>query len=392
MALIRNDPAGAKEISRPHCARLAGLGWLHFLNDGAANYLPGVLPAVLISLHLEPGVAGTVMAALLIGQAFQALTGWFADQVGGRLFIVAGVAGSSIAGALIGFADTLWALIPVLVVIGISNALFHPQALAGARVLSRDRVGFGMSLFLVGGEIGRGLWPLLASLVVSAWGLQMLWVLAVPALVSLPLLWTSLPRQPRRHPDAAAIAIAWRRHLAPAAALVSFSSLRALMIFGVVTYLPVLWHQQGHSLVESSSLITVLLVVGVGGNLAGGHLSDRFGRIRVIFVSIVLTTLLMALFMSLAGGAVQWLVLSLLGICLFATLPIGMLIGQDIFPENRSLGSGIALGLSNGLAAVALIPLDLIVTHSGLESVLWALVGVGCAATLASLLLPRDVT
>lgn len=390
MALIRDDPAGAKKISRPHYARLAGLGWLHFLNDGAANYLPGVLPAVLISLHLEPGVAGTVMAALLIGQAFQALTGWFADQVGGRLFIVAGVAGSSIAGALIGFADTVWTLIPVLVVIGISNALFHPQALAGARVLSRDRVGFGMSLFLVGGEIGRGLWPLFASLVVSAWGLQMLWVLALPALVSVPLLWSSLPLQPRRHPDAAAIV--WRRHLAPAAALVSFSSLRALMIFGVITYLPVLWHQQGHSLVESSSLITVLLVVGVAGNLAGGHLSDRFGRKRVIFVSIVLTTLLMALFMSLAGGAVQWLVLSLLGICLFATLPIGTLIGQDIFPENRSLGSGIALGLSNGLAAIALILMDVIATRSGLESVLWTLVGVGCAASLASLLLPRDVT
>lgn len=387
MSTIRIEAGDTGTAARPLYARLGGLSWLHFLNDGAANYLPGVLPAVLINLHLRPSLAGTVMAALLIGQAFQALTGWFADHIGGRLFIIAGVLGSSIAGALIGFSDTLWMLIPVLIVIGLTNALFHPQALAGARTLSRGRVGLGMSLFLVGGEVGRGLWPLFASLVVSAWGLHYLWLLALPALLSVALLWPSLPVQPKRHPDAAPIA--WRRHLGPATALVAFSSLRALMIFGVVTYLPVLWHQRGHSLVESSALITVLLVVGVVGNVAGGHLSDVFGRKRVIFVAIVLSTIFMALFMSLGGGALQWLLLGLLGISLFATLPISMLIGQDIFRENRSLGSGIALGLSNGLGAAALILLDVVATDFGLVTVLWALVGVGMAASLISLVLPR---
>ena len=151
---------------RPHYSRLLGLSWLHFLNDGSANYLPGVLPAVLLALHQNTAMAGTVMSALLIGQALQVVSGWFADYIGGRLFILAGVLGSNIAAMMIGLAPSMWALIPALVLIGVSNALFHPQALAGARRLSGQRLGLGMSLFLVGGELGRGIWPLVASLVV----------------------------------------------------------------------------------------------------------------------------------------------------------------------------------------------------------------------------------
>ena len=48
----------------PAYGRLLGLGWAHFLNDGAANYLPGVLPAVLVSMGLSVSLAGTLMAAL----------------------------------------------------------------------------------------------------------------------------------------------------------------------------------------------------------------------------------------------------------------------------------------------------------------------------------------
>lgn len=48
--------------------RLGSLSWLHFLNDGSANYLPGILPVVLITLHVSVSLAGTVMSALLIGQ------------------------------------------------------------------------------------------------------------------------------------------------------------------------------------------------------------------------------------------------------------------------------------------------------------------------------------
>ncbi len=372
-------------IEQPQYVRLTGLSWLHFLNDGSANYLPGVLPAVLLALHQSTAIAGTVMSALLIGQALQVVSGWFADYLGGRLFIVAGVLGTNVAAAAIGLAPSIGVLMPALVVIGMSSALFHPQALAGARRLSGTRHGFGMSLFLVGGELGRGVWPLMASIVVAYWGLQYLWLLALPALISVALLWRRLPRQLPRHPDASPIA--WRRHLGLMSVLVAFSLLRALAVFGVVTYLPVLWHLRGHPLTQGAALLTVMLVVGIIGNVGGGHLADRIGRRPVLFGSSVLGALLLGAFL-LSSGAWQWALLGLLGIALFSTQPLSILIGQDIFPENRSLGSGIGFGLSNGLAVIALAALDLVSSARGPESVLWLLVGTLLLAGIVSLRLP----
>lgn len=374
-------------LNPPQYRRLAALSWLHFLNDGSANYLPGILPAVLLALHQSTALAGSVMSALMIGQAFQVVSGWLADRIGGRVFIVIGVVGSSLSAAMIGLAPSLGMLIPALVVLGLSNSLFHPQALAGAHALSGNRRGFGMSLFLIGGEVGRGLWPLIASVVVALWGLHYLWLLAIPGVFSVLLLWNQLPSQNPRHPDVRPIV--WRRHLAPMSLLVAFSLLRSLAIFGLVTFLPIIWISRGHGLTEGAALITVLLVVGIIGNVGGGHLADHIGRRPVLLGSSLLGALLLLAFMF-TGGLVQWLILGLLGIALFASLPLGILIGQDIFPENRSLGSGIALGFSNGLAAVTLAGLGLVAAQHGPEAVLWVLVGALVLAGLLSLGFPRD--
>lgn len=370
----------------PQYTHLIALSWLHFLNDGSANYLPGVLPAVLLALHKSTALAGTVMSALLIGQALQATSGWLADYLGGRLFIVLGVLGSNAAAAAIGQAPTIGVLIPALVIIGISSALFHPQALVAARRLSGTQHGFGMSLFLVGGELGRGLWPLVASIVVVHWGLHYLWLLALPALISVALLWRRLPRQTPRHPRTSPIA--WRRHLGPMSVLVVFSLLRALAVFGVVTYLPVLWHLRGRPLTQGAALISVMLVVGIIGNISGGHLADRIGRRPVLFASSLLGALFLGTFLQ-SSDDWQWIFLGLLGIALFSTQPLSILIGQDIFPENRALGSGIGLGLSNGLAVIALPALDLVSSSSGPETVLWLLVGALFLASIVSVLLPN---
>lgn len=359
--------------ARPQPNRLAGMSWAHFLNDGAANYLPGVLPAILISLNLSVALAGTIMAALLMGQALQPLVGLLADRVGGRIMVAGGLVGSSLGGALIGFVSDFWSLLAVLALIGIANSFFHPQALAGIRQLGGDRPGMAMSIFLVGGEVGRGAWPAIASWVVVQWGLGYLWVLALPALLTLPLLWQWAPQLPARTLDATPIA--WHQHAGPMARLVAFSALRSLMIFAIVTFVPLMWTQAGGSLTTGASFITVLLLVGVIGNVGGGHLSDKVGRRPLLIAAMSLSTVMLAAFLLTSGGWL-WIVLGILGISLFATLPLGVLIAQDILPENRSLGSGLALGLSNGLAALGIMALGPVAALWGPTAPLWvALIG-----------------
>jgi len=371
---------------RTQPGRLTGMSWAHFLNDGAANYLPGVLPAILVSLNLSVALAGTIMAALLMGQALQPLVGLLADRVGGRAMVALGLAGSSLGGALVGFTSDVWALLGVLVLIGVSNSFFHPQALAGVRRLGGDRPGTAMSIFLVGGEVGRGVWPAIASWVVVQWGLEYLWVLALPALLTLPFLLHWAPRLPPRAGDAAPIQ--WRRHAGPLTRLVAFSTLRSLMIFSVVTFVPLMWTQAGGSLTTGASFITVMLVIGVIGNVGGGHLSDRLGRRPLLLAAMAVSVVMLAAFL-LAEGLWLWIALGVLGICLFSTLPLSILIAQDILPENRSLGSGMALGLSNGLAALGVMVLGPVAAEWGATAPLWVALAGGIVTVPLALGLPE---
>jgi FSR family fosmidomycin resistance protein-like MFS transporter len=365
--------------------RLSVMSWAHFLNDGVSNYLPGILPALLVELRLPVAMAGTIMAALLIGQALQPVYGWFADRIGGRGFVLLGVGGTAVGGALIGLAPNAWVLVGLLGWIGLTNSMFHPQALAAVRRLGAEREGLFMSAFLVGGEFGRGIWPVVGSLVAVKFGLHALWVLAVPALVTLPLIhyWAPVqPRRPRHLP-----AVDWRRHLPGLSKLVAYSSLRAVLIFSLVTFVPLVWHGRGGSLVSGASLIATLLVAGIVGNVGGGHLADRIGRHRVLLGASALFTLALAVFLVTTGAAL-WFTLALLGVAVFATLPVTILIGQDLLPEDRSLGSGLALGLSNGIGAVVLILLGALADQWGTVNVLWLNVGLGVIATALAVVLP----
>ncbi|WP_163144671.1 MFS transporter, partial [Arhodomonas sp. KWT] len=163
-----------------------------------------------------------------------------------------------------------------------------------------------------------------------------------------------------------------------------FSALRSLVILSVVTYVPLMWTGAGGSLTTGASFITVMLVIGVIGNVSGGRLSDRVGRRPLLIGAMTVSVAMLAAFL-LADGVWLWIALGVLGICLFATLPLGILIAQDILPENRSLGSGLALGLSNGLAALGVMALGPAAAAWGPAAPLWiALAGGAVTVPLAT--------
>jgi FSR family fosmidomycin resistance protein-like MFS transporter len=362
---------GATRPASSEGRRLLGLSWAHLLNDGAANYLPGVLPAVLVSLHDPVRMAGVLIAALTIGQALQPVTRWLADRVGGRALVVTGLTISSLGGGLFGVAHSTVVLVLLLLAVGVGNALFHPQALAGVRTLVRSRQGLLTSAFLVGGELGRGIWPTAASLVVAHLGLGYLWLVGLPGLATVPLLARVAPRMPAKKGPRQRVE--WRHHRRPMAVLVAYRSVRALAIYALSTFIPILWHLHGGSLVSGASIITVMLVVGVVGNLYGGHLADQIGRRAVLVASSVATAALIIPVIYLHGVWI-WVTAAPLGIAVFMTMSSTILIGQDIFPENRSMGSGIALGLANGIGALLVLAIGQTIGNGDLSTALWAIV------------------
>jgi len=373
-------------VQQPAYGRLSVLSWAHFLNDGAANYLPGILPAILLSMGLSVSLAGVLMGALVVGQGLQPLTGLLSDRIGGRSLTMIGLGGGSIAAGMIAFAPTLGILALCLIVLGTANSLFHPQTLAAVRKSSGDRHGMGMSVFLIGGEIGRGVWPLLAGLLVTAYGLGSVWILGIPGLLTLPFLWRasiSLPPRPK-----GAAKVEWHAHMKPLTVLVLFAGLRGVLLYAVTAYLPVLWNQRGGSLAGGAAFLTTLMIVGLIGNMTGGHLGDKGGRRRVIAIGMLITVFGMIAFM-LVDGIWMWILIAIVGIGLFATFPLTILVGQDIVPENRSFGSGMALGLSNAIGALGVMALGPVAGAFGVPAVLWISILIGALSIPLLWLLPE---
>ncbi len=365
-------------------AHFSGMTWAHFLNDGAANYLPGVLPAILVSLGEPVKVAGVLMAALTIGQAIQPFTGWLADKIGGRILLILGLLASSIGGALIGMASNLLVLVFLLLLTGLGTATFHPQALASIRAMVRSRHGFLVSAFLVGGELGRGVWPTLASILSVHFGLKSLWVIAIPAMITTPFLWRWAPKLT---PRAKGASIHWGEHLRPITLLVAYRSARSFATNGLVTFVPVMWFLRGGSLVAGASIITTYIVGGTIGNLSGGNLADRIGK-RPLLIASALTGAVLFVPIVYMPGYLIWITAAVLGFGMFLTASTTVLIGQDIFPENRAMGSGISQGLSRGMSSVLILAIGFLVSRNDVSIVFWIMAAASLVSVLPALVLP----
>ena len=376
----RDDGAAPGHTGGGFAARLVGMSWAHLLNDGASNYLPGVLPAVLATLGAPVRMAGVLVTALTIGQVLQPVTGRIADRIGGRSLVLVGLLATSAGGGLLGVARSTPVVIVLLVLIGVGNAFFHPQAISVVRGMLGAREGLWISVFLIGGEIGRGLWPTVASLVVASLGLVNLWIVAIPGLLTVPFLLRfcpALPPKPRHDTT-----LRLHEHVRPGLLLIGYQGIRTVAIYAFVTFVPVLWHSRGGGLVGGASIITTMTLVGVVGNLTGGHLSDRLGRRPVLIAAAVAAAALIVPTAYLSGAWV-WIVAAVLGIALFSTNSTTVLLGQDIFAENPSMGSGIALGFANGVGALLVFVIGLGV-GADVGFVFWVL----GALSLASALLP----
>lgn len=370
-------------------ARLGAMTWAHMVNDGAANYFPGILPAILADAHEPLSLAGSLVAAMAIGQALQPLVGWISDRVGGRAILVAGFAMTSAGGALLGETHSMVVLVLLLLACGVGTSLFHPQALASVRRLTQGRRGLRTSFFLVGGELGRGLWPTLASLVVVHLGLGYLWIIGLPGALTIVFLARSAPSLPARPrpSDDRQTRLRWSGRGLPLVVLVAYAGLRGFAIFGLVTFIPVLWRIRGDSLVTGASVITTILVVGIVGNLGGGHLTDKLGK-RLVLVGSAAAVAVLVVPMGYLQGPGVWVLAGVLGCVLFMTLSTTIMIGQDVFPESPSLGSGIALGLSNAIGALFVLGTGLFVNRSDIHVAFFAMAGASLLAVLAALAFP----
>ena len=394
--------------------RLTGLHWkgqgpafLVGSGHGATHWIIGTFYVLLPYISQEFGMSYAQAGALIT--MFHIAS--FAANIGSGAVVDIGIrhatvqAGSLIIGAAALMAVALvtqpvW-LIPLVMLIGATNNLWHPAAIAYLSDRYPRNRGYALSIHTLGASVGDILAPLAAGLllVTTSWkGAS--FISAAPVIAVALILFAFLGREPasqERH--AGGVADGLRTYLNRVRGLIgdkamlglcAMAGFRSMTQAGLLVFIPLYLA----NVLEVSPVVLGLVLMGmqIGGMIAGpvaGTMSDRIGRQPVAFAGITATTVMVAALAFVSNAGIFMLLVSLLGFALFSVRPVIHSWAMDLAPP-RMEGSAVSLLFASQSGLSALVPLagGFIADQWGLATVFTVLAGGMLIANLLVYVLP----
>ena len=330
----------------------------HAVSDTYSAFLPVLLPILIEKFALAKTGAGVLTLFGQLPSLLQPFIGYIADRRGLRIFVAATPAITAILMSFVGVAPSYILVAILLLVVGITSAMLHATGPVLTGRLSGDRLGMGMGYWMVGGEFGRALGPIMIASAITHLGVNNTPYISIfGILVSLIVYWqlrdvkeSRVRTSENMHWKEAVHAM--RPVLIPVAGIMI---LRSFSFVAVGTFLPTFLTENGASLILAGASLSVMEVAGVIGAFFGGAISDRVGRRVVMGVSMLLTPLFIFLLL-MTSGWVQFPVLMGLGLTSLALTPVVMAIVQESYPENRALANGIYMAINfTGMSLAAVV-------------------------------------
>jgi FSR family fosmidomycin resistance protein-like MFS transporter len=161
---------------------------------------------------------------------------------------------------------------------------------------------------------------------------------------------------------------------------------RSAVSYGFMTFLPLQLTRHGYSVTQVGVIASLYLALGALGGFLGGWLAERFGGRRVVIASFLGSAPLYLLFLYLPDSS-GLLCLVAGSFVLQASLPVNVVMGQELSPRHASTISSLLMGAAWGLGALIVSPVGALADRWGLHAALLALaamlvVGLACAILL----------
>jgi MFS transporter, FSR family, fosmidomycin resistance protein len=334
-------------------AKILTVSSAHLVHDTYAGFIAPLLPYLIERLALSKFDAGIFLFLYQGASVLQPIIGHLGDKTNLRKYALAMPAITAISLSLLGVTPSFYFGLLLCLIAGISSASMHSILPALVAKISDKQVGRGMGFWMVGGEIGIMLGPLLIASAIAFFSIKITPWLMIPGIAISVLLSILLKDMPHHNANPnAQTKVPMKEMIAIMLPLAGIMLMRSLLRTASEIYMPVYLMEEGVNPFLAASSVSLLLGFGVLGTMAGGFLKDKFGFKIVMMMSVFFASLGMVFF-SKTTGIMQVASLALLGTTSMMILPVGLAFVQELFPNNRSLANGFFLAIVFALNAIA---------------------------------------
>jgi FSR family fosmidomycin resistance protein-like MFS transporter len=340
--------------------RVIGLiGVAHFFSHFFQLTLPPLFPLLKSVLGVPYVALGLAMSVFYAASGIgQTLSGFLVDRIGAHRVLLSGLALFASAIALAGSVSSYWMLLPVALLAGLGNSVFHPAdySILNASVDPR-RIGRGYSVHAISGNLGWAVAPTVVFGLTAHFG----WRAALVTVGSLGLAMVVVLATQRaafvqsRYDTRGTGPVAELRLLLSAPILSAFAyfAFIATALIGVQTFgVTGLMRIYDTPLALATGALTAFLLGSAAGILAGGFLADRTRRHDIVAVGglVIAAGFMMLLATGALAPSLLPVILALTGLCHGATGPSRDMLVRAATPPGASgkvfgfVYSGLDLG------------------------------------------------
>ena len=350
----------------------------HFIHDVYSSFLAPLLPLLINKLSMTLTQAGLLSTVMQLPALMNPWIGSLADRISVRWFLVLAPALTAIPMSLIGVAPTYGMLMVLMLFAGISISAFHVPAPVVVARMSGDRKGMGMSFFMVGGEAARAVGPMVAVGLVALLGLDGFYPVMGVSFVCSVLLFLATRDLPATSAASAPVPLiqTWRamRHILMP--ITGILVARGFMHGCMASFLPTFIAMNTGNLWLAGAGLTIFEIAGVAGVMVAGTLSDRFGRRRMLALSLLGAPLSLLAFVWVDGW-LAYTMLVLTGFTLLSTTPVMLALIQENAVESPSAANGLFMMISFLARSAVVVIVGMTGDLIGLKTayIIFALVG-----------------
>lgn len=339
--------------------------YTHLSHDLCTGLLVALLPLIRESLGLSYLQSGLLLSAFTITSGLSQFPGgWIGDRVRRNIVIAIGLGGVSLTALAVGLSPAYYPMLFILVVMGIFAGAYHPSAVSMlSGYFEETRRGKVIALHMVGGSIGFTIGPVLGGLIAEFLGWRFAFIiLSIPALVAVPLILRKFrqrepinisesvnqtsqndgaPSQPRHR------SVSIFQVLRPIVIIFVLAVGMQLIAGSAMAFIPI-YLVDKHSIVPAyaAMMMGIVRVGGIAGSLYGGWLSDRWGRKKAIFLTLVATGPILYLLAKLPFTVGFIVILILFGMLMYMRqATVQPFLMDSVPPQLRATVFGIYFGL-----------------------------------------------